>query len=91
MDGRLELWPSKRADMNPLDYGKCNIIQQKLRGDNPQTLVDLGASVLKRINDLTGSAMRRRASAFRKRVQACRYAYGGLFGLKLKSREAGER
>ena len=72
MDGRLKLWPSKRADMNPLDNGQCNIIQKKVRGDNPQTLVDLGASGLKRISDLTGSAMRRRASAFRKRVQACR-------------------
>ena len=62
-----------------------------MHGDNPQSLVDLGASGLKRINDLTGSAMRRRANAFRKKVKACRYADAGFFGLKLKSREAGER
>ena len=62
-----------------------------MRGRNPQTLVDLGASGLKHINDLPGSAMRQRVNAFRKRVQACRYADGGFFGLKLKSGETGER
>ena len=84
MKGHLNGWPSKGADLNPLDYAVWSQIQESAWQDKPSTHIELRTSAMRHLaaspTDHVESAIR----AFPKRLQMRVLEQGGYFEYRPK-------
>ena len=62
-----------------LDYSIWSVLQEQVWSDQCKTMVELRASVLRRISEYPQSKIDKAIDSFLKRVKACQAASGGYF------------
>ena len=84
MKPHLRSWPSKGADLCPLDCGAWNQVQGQVWKDEPKTMVELRISALRHLVAYPQECIEKAIRSFPKRRAMCVGAEGGWFEYKLR-------